>query len=66
MHPSIAYDLAKMKIEEDQQQAARQRLARVVSKDRPRAIDFASLGRRLRVRLGAGSAFGRPSAASNA
>ena len=66
MHPSIAYDLAKMKIEEDQQYAARERLARAASKDRPRTIDFAGLGRRLRVRLGAGSAFGRPSATANA
>ncbi len=66
MHPSIAYDLAKMKIEEDQQYAARQRLARVASQDRPRSIDFARLGQRLRVRLGMGSTFGRPSATSNA
>jgi hypothetical protein len=66
MHPSIAYDLARMKIEEEQQYAARERLARAASKDRPRAIDFSSLGRRLRVRLGAGSTFGRPSATSNA
>jgi hypothetical protein len=66
MHPTIAYELAKMKIEEDKQSAARQRLVRAVSQDRPRTIDFASLGRRLRVRLGAGSTFGRPSATSNA
>jgi hypothetical protein len=66
MHPSIAYDLARMKIEEEQQYAARERLARAASKDRPRAIDFSSLGRRLRVRLSTGSTFGRPSATSNA
>ena len=66
MHPIIAYDLAKMKIEEDLQNAARERLAQAASRDRARTIDFASLGRRLRVRLGSGSTFGRPSATANA
>jgi len=66
MHPTMAYDLAKIKIEEELQYAARERLARAASSDRPRAIDFSSLGRRLKVKLTGGGALNRPTATSNA
>jgi hypothetical protein len=67
MHPQIAYDLAKFKIDQEHQYAARQRLARAAAGDRPRAIDFAAIGRSLRAKLGAGSALrGRPTGLSNA
>ena len=64
MHPTIAYELAKIKIAEQQQYAARQRLARDAVREGPRAIDFSSLGQRLRVRLFGGPAIGgRPAGA---
>jgi hypothetical protein len=66
MHPTIAYELAKIRIEEDLQYAARERLAQTVRKDRPRSVDFSSLGRRLRLRLGGGLSLGRPSATAGA
>jgi len=66
MHPTMAYELARIKIEEELQYAARQRLARAAGSDRPRAIDFSSLGHRLKVKLTGGSALGRPTATSNA
>lgn len=67
MHPTIAYELAKIKIEEQIQYAARERLARAARSDRPRAIDFSSIGERLRARLTGGTAFGgRPTATSGA
>ncbi len=67
MHPTIAYDLARYKIEEELQYAARQRLARAGESDRPRAIDFSTLGQRLKVRLFGGSLIGgRPTAAAGA
>jgi hypothetical protein len=67
MHPTIAYEMAKNKIEEELQYAARQRLARASGSDRPRPIDFSSIGRRLRIRLTGGTAFGgQPTATSNA
>jgi len=54
MHPTMAYELARIKIEEELQYAARQRLARAAGSDRPRAIDFSSLGHRLKVKLTGG------------
>jgi hypothetical protein len=64
MHPTIAYELAKFKIAEEQTYAARQRLARQAVSDRPRSIDIARLGERLRVRLFGGPAIsGRPAGA---
>lgn len=67
MHPITAYELAKMKIEEEQRYAARQRLVRAVSADRHRSIDFSSIGQRLRVRLFGGSVFGgHPTATAGA
>jgi hypothetical protein len=67
MHPTIGYELVKFKIEEQMQAAARERLANAVRKDRPRSIDIATLGERLRVRLFGGSALGgRPAAGATA
>ena len=67
MHPEIAYQMAKYKIEEQLQYAARERLARAARTDRPRSIDFSSIGHRLRVRLTGGSALGgRPTATAGA
>ena len=64
MHPHTTYDLVKFRIEEELQYAARQRMARDACSDRPRAIDFSGIGRRLRVRLFGGPAIGgRPAAA---
>jgi len=64
MHPTIAYEMARYKIEEQLQAAARERLARAARTSRPRSIDFSSIGQRLRVRLTGGSALGgRPSGA---
>jgi len=64
MHPITTYDMVKFKIEEELQYAARQRLARDAVGDRPRSIDFSSIGHRLRVRLFSGPTLsGRPSAA---
>jgi hypothetical protein len=66
MH-QVTYDMVKFKIEEELQWAARERLARSVRSDRPRAIDFATLGQRLKTRLFGGSALGgRPTAAAGA
>ena len=47
MHPTVAYELAKIKISEEQQYAARQRLAREAVREGPRAIDFGGIGQRL-------------------
>ena len=66
MYP-ITYDMVKFKIEEELQYAARQRRAREAASDRPRSIDFSSIGQRLRVRLFGGPGFGgRPTAAAGA
>ena len=64
MHPTISYDLAKIKIAEQTQYADRQRLARQAVSERPRAIDIATLGEKLRVRLFGGPAVGRPAGAN--
>jgi hypothetical protein len=58
MHPQIYQELAKIKIAEELQYAARQRLLRDAVSDRPRSIDFSNLGQRLRVRLFGGTAWG--------
>jgi hypothetical protein len=55
MHPMTTHDLAKIRIQELHEEAARHRLARAASADRPRSIDIARLGERLRNRL-----FGSP------
>jgi hypothetical protein len=60
----MVHELAKIKIAEELEYAARQRRAREAISDRPRSIDFSSLGQRLRVRLLGGSAQGaRPAGA---
>jgi len=58
MHPLITHELAKIKIAEQLEYASRQRRAREAVSERPRSIDFSSLGQRLRVRLFGGSALG--------
>jgi hypothetical protein len=58
MHPTIYHELAKIKIAEELEYAARARLARDAVSDRPRSIDFSSLGQRLRVRIFGGPALG--------
>ncbi|MBA2380793.1 MAG: hypothetical protein H0V73_01665 [Chloroflexi bacterium] len=67
MHPVTTYDMVKFKIEEELQYAARQRLARAAGSDRPRSINFSSIGRSLKVRLFGGPTLGgRPAATSGA
>jgi hypothetical protein len=66
MHPLIAYDLAKLKIAEQHKYAELERRARLAATDRPRWIDFSSLGQRLRARLGAGPALGGKPASAGA
>jgi len=67
MHPHIGYSLAQIKIDEQLRYAERERLAQAVRKDRPRSIDIAGLGERLRVRLFGGPALGgRPTAGAAA
>jgi hypothetical protein len=67
MHPITTHELAKIRIQELHEEAARHRLARAASSDRPRSIDIARLGERLRNRLfGSPLAGGRPSATANA
>ena len=51
MLPMYTYEMVKIKIEEELQQAARERRAREAAGPRPHAIDFASVGRRIRVQL---------------
>ena len=51
MHPMTTHELAKIRIQELHEEAARQRLARAASADRPRSIDIARLGERLRNQL---------------
>jgi hypothetical protein len=64
MHPTIAYELAKIKIAEQHEYAASQRRAREAIREGPRSIDFGGLGERLRVRLFGGPAVGgRPAGA---
>jgi hypothetical protein len=64
MHPMQTHEIARMKIAEELAYAARQRQARDAVSDRPRSIDFSTLGQRLRARLFGGSALGgRPAGA---
>ncbi len=66
MNPHISYQLAKIKIAEEHEYAARRRLARQAVSERPRSIDFASLGQRLRVRVLGGPSVGGRSADAGA
>ncbi len=66
MHPTISYELARIKMAEEHVYADRQRLARQAVSERPRAIDIASLGEKLRVRLFGGPLFRRPSGTAEA
>jgi hypothetical protein len=66
MHPYISQELAKIKIAEELEYAARQRRAREAVSDRPRSIDFSSIGQRLRIRLFGGPALGGPTANAGA
>jgi hypothetical protein len=67
MHPIMVHELAKIKIAEELEYAAKQRRFRDAVSDRPRSIDFSSIGERLRVRLFGGSAVGRtPTATADA
>jgi hypothetical protein len=64
MNPMQTHELARLKIAEELAYAARQRQAREAVSDRPRSIDFSSLGQKLKVRLFGGSALGgRPAGA---
>ena len=58
MYPMQTHELARLKIADELAYAARQRLAREATSDRPRAIDFSTLGQKLRVRLFGGTLFG--------
>jgi hypothetical protein len=63
----MTHELAKIKIAEQLEYASRQRRAREAVSERPRAIDFSSLGQRLRVRLFGGPALGgKPTATAGA
>jgi hypothetical protein len=67
MHPYIAQELAKIKIAEELEYASRQRRAREAVSNRPRSIDFSSIGQRLRVRLLGGPTLGgKPTAQAGA
>ena len=64
MHPMQTHEIARMKIAEELAYAARQRQAREAVTDRPRSIDFSSLGQKIKVRLFGGSLLGgRPAGA---
>ena len=64
MHPMQTHEIARMKIAEELAYAARQRRAREAVTDRPRSIDFSTLGQKLKARLFGGSLLGgRPAAA---
>jgi hypothetical protein len=66
MHPMQTHEIARMKIAEELAYAARQRQARDAVSDRPRSIDFSTLGQRLRARLFGGSALGGQPAGAGA
>jgi hypothetical protein len=66
MHPYIVHELTKIKIADELAYAARQRLVREATTDRPRSIDFSNIGQRLRVRLLGGSALGNKPAGAEA
>jgi hypothetical protein len=56
MHPTMLHELARIKIAEQHEYAARQRLVRAAESDRPRSIDMTKLSQRLRIRLFGGPA----------
>ena len=56
MHPTMTHELARIKIADELEYAARQRRAREAMADRPRSIDFSTIGQRLKVRLLGGPA----------
>ena len=58
MHPTMAYELVKIKIAEDLEYAARQRPPVRSSAIGRAGLDFSSIGQRLRVRLFGGPALG--------
>jgi hypothetical protein len=58
------YEMVKIKIEEELQQAARERRAREAAGPRPQTIDFAAIGRRIRVRFLGGTGADRPASAT--
>lgn len=66
MHPFMTGELAKIKIAEELEYAARQRRARESVSSRPRSIDFSTLGQKLRVRLFGGPALGGKPAGAGA
>ena len=67
MHPMVVHELARIKIAEELEYASRQRRAREAVSDRPRSIDFSSIGEKLRIRIFGGSAVrGTPSATADA
>jgi hypothetical protein len=67
MHPYITHELAKIKIAEELEYAARQRRAREAVSNQPRSIDFSTLGQRLKVKLLGGPApAGKPTAQAGA
>jgi hypothetical protein len=64
MNPIQTHELARLKIADELAYAARQRMAREAASDRPRSIDFSTLGQRLRIRLFGGPTLGgRPAGA---
>jgi hypothetical protein len=66
MHPGMVHELARIKIAEDLEWAARERLARGASPDRQRWIAFSSLVQRARGRFLGGAATGGTPAAAGA
>jgi hypothetical protein len=68
LHPITSYELAKLRIKEEHEYAARQRLVKAATSDKHRSIDMARLGEKLRVRVFGGSLFGgrRPAAGAGA
>lgn len=63
MLPMTTYEMVKIKIEEELQQAARERRAREAAGPRPQTIDFTAVARRIRVQLLGGRRGGRPAQA---
>jgi hypothetical protein len=67
MHPLMTQDLAKIRIQELHEQAARERLVRAATADRPRSIDIVRVSERLRTWIFGGMfSGGRPAASAEA
>ncbi len=66
MYPMQTHELARLKIADELAYAARERRAREAVSDRPRSIDFSTLGERLRVRLFGGPNLGGKPAGAGA